>query len=203
MTVEDGNKISTFSWGRNLIDREMGIENHHKEYKAAAVVSGDILSDLSYNFYLAAMFNEFSINLAPVIGDALASSLHTSNLSDLFASDLIIPQFEDLTWDQILELRSDKHIREFRRKVFACSDGSQPIDMVLSNELEKDLWSLANDCKPNLGATVIEGFLSNLPLPTPINPFGWYYAAKSIARDYRRGKEKGWVYFVQSMKKLS
>lgn len=199
----DQKQISSFSWGRNLIDQEIGIDNHYKEYKAAAIVGNDLISDLSYNFYLKETLAEFSINLAPLIGEALTSSLCAGGVNDLFSSNILIPNFEKLSWNQILDIREDKYIKEFRKKVFSCSNRQSPIDEILSNDLDSELWDLANQCQPNLGKKVIEVILSNLPLPTVVNPFGLYYGAKTLAQEYQKTKKSSWVYFVHSLRKVS
>ncbi|MFQ2340670.1 hypothetical protein ACK317_00700 [Aeromonas dhakensis] len=194
------NEISDFSWGRNIIDEEMGIHNHYKEYKAAAIVGGDLSSDLGFNFLLKERHKNFHINFAPVVAQAVSSSQKKHNICQLFETDLVIPKFEELSWDQILELREDKNIKAFRDKFFSIEYSSQPIDVFLSSDLESSLWDLANQCKPDLGKSVFEAVTSNLPLPTILNPFGLYYGSKSVFKDYKNEKSHSWIYFVQSMR---
>ncbi|HEY9134647.1 MAG TPA: hypothetical protein VIM85_02515 [Pseudomonadales bacterium] len=193
-------EISNFSWGRSLIDEEMGIHNHHKEYKAAAIVGGDISSDLGFNFLLKNRYNDFHINFAPVVAQSVSSSQKGPDVGELFSTDLVIPKFEELSWDQILELREDKNVHAFRRKLFSLEDQEAPLDEALSSELESALWDLASQIKPDIGKSGLEAVLSNLPLPTILNPFGLYYGAKSVYQNYKNAKTHSWVYFVQSMR---
>jgi hypothetical protein len=197
------NEISNFSWARNLIDEEMGIHNHLKEYKAAAIVGGDISSDLGFNFLLKNRYKDFHINFAPVVAQAVSSSQQGPDVGELFTTDLVIPKFEDLSWDHILELREDKNIQAFRRKLFSLEDLEEPIDEALSSELESALWDLASQIKPNIGKSSLEAVVSNLPLPTILNPFGLYYGAKSVYQNYKNRKAHSWIYFVQSMRAKS
>lgn len=197
----DQEQLSSFSWGRNLIDQEMGIENHYKEYKAAAIVIGDLVSDLSYNFYLKNRIPEFCESFAPVIGEALNSSIKCNDVNELFTTTLVIPNFEELSWDHILDLREDKYIKEFRKKVFSCSNGEGPIDEIIKADLDAALWDLASQCKPNMLKTLVEVVLSNIPSPTMVNPFGLYYGARDTVETYQNKKDKSWIYFVQSLKK--
>lgn len=196
-------KISNFSWGRNLIDEEMGIHNHHKEYKAAAIVGSDISSDLGFNFLLKEKLKSFKITLAPVLSEVIKSSHETGNINNIFTTDLVIPNFEELSWEQILELREDKYIKEFRKKVFSCDSVDESIDKILANDLNKSLWQLAEQCKPNMKRTILEVVLSNLPLPTVLNPFGLLYGAKAIKVSNENKTKNSWVYFVQSLKNES
>lgn len=196
-------EISNFSWGRNLIDEEIGIHNHQKEYKAAAIVGGDISSDLGFNFLLKNRYCDFYINFAPVVAQSVSSSQQGPDVGDLFSTDLVIPKFEELSWDQILELREDKNIKAFRRKLFSLEDREELLDETLSSELESALWDLASQVKPNIGKSSLEAVLSNLPLPTIINPFGLYYGAKSVYQNHKNKKAYSWVYFVQSMRDKS
>lgn len=196
-------EISKFSWGRNLIDEEMGIHNHHKEYKAATIIGGDISSDLGFNFLLKEKLELFRVNLAPVISEVLKSSYQTPDINNIFTTDLVIPNFEELSWGQILELREDKYIKEFREKVFSCSEENKVIDEIIANDLNKSLWSLAEQCKPNMKKTILEVVLSNLPSPTILNPFGLYYGGKAIKNTNKNQNTNSWIYFVQSMKNES
>lgn len=199
----DQSEVSKFSWGRNLIDEQMGIHNHHKEYKAAAIVGGDISSDLGFNFLLNEKLKAFKINLAPVVSDALKTAHESPDIKTLFTTDLVIPNFEELSWDQILELREDKYIKEFRDKILSCNGEGGSIDEIIAKDLNNSLWQLADQCKPNMKKTILEVLLSNLPSPTIVNPFGLYYGAKSIQKTNVNQNTNSWVYFVQSMKKVN
>ncbi|EKA7356915.1 hypothetical protein OL322_004495 [Vibrio vulnificus] len=195
-------QVSDFSWYQNAFDQEMGIYNHHREYKAAAIVGADISSDIAFNLMLSDKLPDFNMSLAPVIGQAFTSSHNIDNELNLFTTELIIPDFETLTWDQILELRQDKYIKSFRNKVFNnVGTGVHP-DESLHKSLEKDLWYLAEQAKPSIEGRLIEMCLSNLPLPSAVNPFSYFYGAKSLAQG-AANVEKSWVYVVQHMRKLS
>ncbi len=199
----DTNEISKFSWGRNLIDEEMGIYNHDKEYKAAAIVSSDITSDIGFNLLLKDKFDSFTINFAPVIGEVLRTSLETMDVNTLFSTELIIPNFEEMTWDEILELREDKYIKQFRNKVYSYGTNTANLDEVLNKDLDSALWDIANQCKPNLGKSIFEAVVSNLPSPTIVNPFGLYYSARDISNTHKSNEENSWVYFIQNIKSRS
>ena len=196
------NDISKFSWHRNVLDEEMGLYNHHRENKAARIVNGDISSDLAFNMLMADKISDFNMSLAPVIGDAMKTGCTTGNELDLFTTDLILPDFESLSWEQILELRQDKYIKSFRKKVFSSLGTDLHIDVALNKSLENDLWHLAEQCKPNIGKRIIEIILSNIPLPSPANPFSCYYGGKALVQD-NKNKDKSWVFVIQNMRKLS
>ena len=199
---DTSNDISKFSWHRNVLDEEMGLHNHHRENKAVQIVNGDVSSDLAFNLMMADKIDDFNMSLAPVIGDAIKTGCATGSELDLFTTDIILPDFESLTWDQILELRQDKYIKIFRGKVFSSLGSGLHIDEVLNQNLDHDLWYLAEQCKPHIGKRVVEIILSNIPLPTPVNPFSYYYGGKAFAQD-NKNKDKAWVFVIQNMRKLS
>jgi len=196
----DNDEISKFSWGRILIDEEMGIYNHNKEYKAAGIIGSDISSDLGFNFLLKNRFKSFHINFAPVVAQAVNFSQQGPRIDEVFTTKLIVPKFEELSWDQILELREDKNIKAFRRKFFSIETNKESIDKTLYSDLESTLWALAMQIKPNIRKSSFEAVVSNLPLPTILNPFGLYYGVKSVIQHAKNKKSHSWVYFVQSMK---
>lgn len=195
-------KVLGYSWFQNALDQNLGIYNHHREHKAAANVASDISSDMAFNLFLADKLTDFNMSLAPVIGKAFSSSHNIDSELNLFTTELVIPNFESLTWDQILELRQDKYIKSFRSKVFKnVGTGIHP-DETLHKNLEQDLWYLAEQAKPNIEGRLIEMFLSNLPVPSAVNPFSYFYGAKSLAQG-AENLEKSWVYVVQHMRELS
>ncbi|MFK3663111.1 hypothetical protein ACI2I2_21790 [Scandinavium sp. NPDC088450] len=195
--------ISKFSWGRTLIDKEMGIHNHNSEYKAASIVWGDISSDLGFNFLLKNNHKNLHINFAPVVASAVNSAQQTSNIQNLFATDLIIPNFEELTWEQVLELREDKYIKAFRKKYFSIEKNDKNIDLELNSDLDEALWDLASQIRPNITKSIMEAVLSNLPFPSIANPFGIYYGARDTLRNIENKNNHSWVYFIQSAKKTN
>ncbi|QTF06952.1 hypothetical protein HC231_02635 [Brenneria izadpanahii] len=192
--------ILKFSWGRNLIDEEIGIHNHNKEYKAAAIVGEDISSDLGFNFLLKSRYKNFHINFAPVVAQAVGSAQQTAEIGELFTTELVVPKFDELSWDQVLELREDKNIQAFRRKFFSIENREKSIDKILYSDLESTLWDLATQIKPSIGKSTFEAVVSNLPFPTVLNPFGLYYGIKSVIQNYKNKNSHSWIYFIQSMK---
>ncbi|MFE8152213.1 hypothetical protein RBA63_10075 [Brenneria goodwinii] len=192
--------ILKFSWGRNLIDEEIGIHNHNKEYKAAAIVGEDISSDLGFNFLLKSRYKNFHINFAPVVAQAVGSAQQTAEIGELFTTELVVPKFDELSWDQVLELREDKNIQAFRRKFFSIENRERSIDKILYSDLESTLWDLATQIKPSIGKSTFEAVVSNLPFPTVLNPFGLYYGIKSVIQNYKNKNSHSWIYFIQSMK---
>ena len=194
------NEIHDYAWKRNIIDKSMGIDNHHTEYKAAGIVAGDLCSELYYNFYLKSKIQDFNINFSPVVG-ALVEQVHNeNNINDLFTSELVIPNFSELSWDQVLELRSDKYIKDFRKKVFECASIGECIDTTIAKELSSSLWDLADYCKPNTKKSMFEFVLSNIPMPTVLNPFSLYFGARDLKNENKAAANNSWVYFVQNFK---
>lgn len=114
--------------------------------------------------------------------------------------------FESMPWDVIFELRTDKHIKSFRKKMIELmkhiGDGTSLSD--IQRVLNDDVWSLIVEVEPKIHKTVVTGILGNVPLgPIPINPVS---VGQTIA-DYRKQSKirdnYGWLFFIQHARKLT
>lgn len=167
-------------------------------------LSGDIVSDIGLNLLALSEGVDIVPSYSPIISRALNSEAqHNGGKTyELFQSDLVIPDFESFSWDEILELRSDKYIHRFRSVVHGLLQRESNIDKALIEKVQADLWSLAADVRPNVRQTYLEAIGSNLPSPVIINPVGVaaslrdIYQAKQIERKY------GHVYFVQKLRSI-
>jgi len=199
----DSDSIAKFSRGRDAIDKQMEIHNDHREYVAPAVISADIRSDLGFNFLLNDKLDSFKINFAPVVGEAVNSSTGIEPTSLLFSTDIVIPNFEDLTWDQILELREDRNIKAFRNKAFSYKSEGESIDKLINKDLIAGLWEIAEEYEPDMKKTIIEAVMSNLPIPSPINPFSISSSVEAIHKSSKINDKHSWIYFIQNANKLA
>jgi hypothetical protein len=86
-----------------------------------------------------------------------------------------VPSIQNLSWDSILRLRGDKCLDAFRKWLWSASSrskrgrGTHPVD---------ELWKAVDEIMPNLKGEVVEGFVSNVPLPLPVNPIGLILTGK-------------------------
>jgi len=125
----------------------------------------------------------------------------TKNILSNF--EIIVPSIEELKWNEIYQIREEKEAKRFREWMW---DKNLHLDSTSKSDLEKEinigLWDLVQKVKPNLNAEIIEGVLSNLPLPSPINPFSVYGSTKSIDKANNLKKEFDWLFFIHRLKKL-
>ncbi|WP_163836994.1 hypothetical protein [Spartinivicinus ruber] len=183
-------------------DSAIGIHNHRQEYKSIAICAGDIRSDLAFNHILKSRLEDFYINLPPVVVYSISlNDSFQSYIESLFETEILIPNFSELTWDQILELREDRNIKNFRDKFFSLDRIDTSIDNTLRDELNKSLWDIAKSCKSSIFKVTLMSVLSNIPLPIPFNPFGIYSAGRDISKQVKINNS--WCYFIDSAKSMA
>ncbi|NRD31561.1 MULTISPECIES: hypothetical protein [unclassified Shewanella] len=140
---------------------------------------------------------------APIVGRALEHEYQHQSIEchDLFGDDLLIPNFDALSWDQIIELRGDKYIEAFRSMVFeTVIDNPTSVDKALVSQVQKDLWDLASEVKPSITKTFLTGFLGNLPSPLILNPIGIGAAINDTYQAKQRADRYGHVFFIQGIR---
>ena len=122
-------------------------------------------------------------------------------VNELSHNSSMIPDFGDLTWDQIIELREDKFIKYFRAKIeTTLINTPKSMSTIIDSEIISGLWDIASYAKPNIGMTTFNAILTNLPLPIPFNPYGAGKAIKEVIDTRKAITESGWVFFIQNVK---
>jgi uncharacterized protein (DUF2249 family) len=118
----------------------------------------------------------------------------------------IFPDFSVLDWDQILELRGDHRIKEFRQKLASLSIGDFRYDPAtqtpLWREYLRSLEALAKDVAPKPVKSGILGVLGNFPLPFP-NPVSILSSGMDMVEQTNRRIDYGWLYFIQAAKEMA
>ena len=128
------------------------------------------------------------------------SKFLTANLGDSRAEvptrplKAVLPRFEDLSWDEVIHLRTHRMHDEFRNwfgrqrgQGLSIASGSA----ALPEKVTEGLWKLARAVQPNVGETVVEAFLGNIPLPLPVSPIGLILSAKDVAEERKRQQDYG------------
>ena len=129
-------------------------------------------------------------DLGPRDGEAFAS-----------VATIRIPDLSLLSWDRVVELRHHPHLSAFRKHLAAIQQQLWNVpsedfhDVVARLELDA-LREFAVAAKPSTRASVIKGFVSNIPMPIPVNPASLAIAANDIARDAKLTRRFGWLYFL-------
>jgi len=122
----------------------------------------DLIVDLGINQLLHNEDTEIVSSYAPIVGRAISNEYAHQGVEchDLFSNDLLIPNFDELSWEQIIEFRSDKYIKAFRQMVFdIATNNPVNLDQAIVSKVQKDLWALTSEVKPNVTKTFLSGFL--------------------------------------------
>ena len=164
---------------------------------------GDLTVDLGINQLLQNEGVGLVSSYAPIVGRALSHEYEHQGIEchGLFSNGLLIPNFDELCWEQIIELRADNYIEAFRSMVFETAiDNPASLDEALIKKVQSDLWNLASEVKPSITKTALTGFLGNLPSPLILNPVGVGAAIYDTYRAKKRADKYGHVFFIQGIR---
>ena len=189
------NKIFSYAYEKEMPE---GAIIHTKEFKQ---LCGDMWRDLQlYNGFKEIEPNTAG-NLSSHFGEAFTDFSRSEGIliNELSLNSTQIPDFSELSWEQIFELRKDSSIKKFRDKILANFDQSKGID----SEIISGLWEIASYARPNIKGTILKGILSNIPSPIIINPVGLGTAIKDTYDDYKLEESKGWLFFIQKARALT
>jgi hypothetical protein len=115
--------------------------------------------------------------------------------------ELEIPDFGKIPWSAIFKLRKDKRIESFRNH----------IDRISFEKNEKsaakcaldEICAAVSDISPNVRRVALEGAVSNIPLPIPVNPLSLGASLVALVRSITYQKKNMWLTFVQQLRKES
>jgi hypothetical protein len=117
----------------------------------------------------------------------------------------VFPDFSSLSWDEIIELRAEPTIRNFRQKLTSLATGDFRYDRSTWQPLWKEyiqgLEVLATEVAPKPIKAGIMGILGNFPVPFP-NPISLLASGLSFVEEADRARDYGWLYFVQTAKNI-
>ncbi|MCU8168323.1 hypothetical protein M2H12_21790 [Vibrio vulnificus] len=184
---------------------------HKKEMKEGEFIHNlafkQLCGDMWHELQLYSSFKKYeptiSGNLSIDLGNVFAEYSKNEGVivDDISGNSHYIPDFGDFTWEQILELRRDPYIKSFRSKMHSTfrAQANDPVNTL--DELAIDgLWSVAEYAKPNIGRTLLNSILSNIPTPIPV--YGVMSAIKDGADKIDLVDENGWLFFVQGARKV-
>lgn len=165
-------------------------------------LNGDLFTDIGINMLLLEQKADLVPSYSPIVGRALENEYQHSNVAchELFTSDLLVPDFDALSWGEIIDLRGDKYLKAFRKVIFDLATTSTDLDSSLINKVQSDLWGLVSDAKPNVAKTFLTGLLGNLPSPTILNPIGVGAALKDTYDARKLENKYGHVFFVHKLR---
>lgn len=116
----------------------------------------------------------------------------------------LLPAIDELSVDEILELRDHEYFASFRRKTKNIVDmlgKAADADCVVEEEERNDIKILQDMFRPRPLPTLLRAVFGNLPIPTAINanPVSAFDGASAVIRDIRAARELGWLYFVRDL----
>lgn len=163
-------------------------------------LSGDLYADIGLNILAEAEGLDVVPNYSPLIGRALENevALENGQCHELFNGGLLVPDFDNFSWDEVLELREDKYVKAFRIAIYELMKGGASLDDALQQKVQADLWELAADMRPKVRQSILAGIGSNLPSPVVVNPIGVGLALRDIRDNRIRENRFGHVFFIQS-----
>lgn len=113
--------------------------------------------------------------------------------------DFKIPDFNEISWDKVIELRNHQFLENFRTKIRLLNESFNKNDTKITKEIieeisRKDMIEFINLSKPAPIKTTIKAIASNIPLPIP-NPYSIYLSADDVKQQIDFSKKYGWLYF--------
>lgn len=189
------NKIFSYSYEKCMPKNAF---LHTNEFKQ---LCGDMWRDLQLYIGFKEIEPSAAANLSSNFSEIFSdfASSEVVRLNELSFSSVQIPDFGDLSWDQIFDLRKDPLIKYFREKIYSSFDKLNYFD----NEILNTLWDVTSYVKPNIKGTIIKSIFSNIPTPTILNPVGVGLAVKETIDEINLNRSKGWLFFIQKARMLS
>jgi hypothetical protein len=122
---------------------------------------------------------------------------------DLFSEvvEQSLPNFDELSWEKVLELRNHQFLESFRSKLVEAQNRYRESDITAAAEIVQemglnDLRTLARMVRPSGKMALIKFIASNIPLPIPVNPVSVGLGIKDLATERVRAAQFGWLYFL-------
>lgn len=115
-----------------------------------------------------------------------------------------VPNFNQLSWERIFELRNHPFLGNFREKIASIQGSIQSFDVKTTNEVIEeiemyDLRELAKLCKPSPRSAIMKLIASNIPLPIPLNPISLGLGIDDYTTEQKKANKFGWLYFLMDL----
>jgi hypothetical protein len=115
-----------------------------------------------------------------------------------------LPRLHETSWDLIVDLRNHPYLEHFRKMLSlaqneleeSCAANRREIFSDLERKSMKELLSLL---KPSPISATAKGIVTNLPLPTIVNPFGIVDSINTVRKELEIRKKFGWIYFLYDL----
>ena len=159
--------ISDFCFAE--IRRRKGLDDKSFDFDIDEVnaLSADLIADIGVSTLAVEEGLDVIPSFSPIVGRALAreTELAGGQCEDIFGGDFLVPALEELTWSEILELRTDRYAKRFRGVLHEMMLTGTDLEQSLRTKAQEDLWSLAKDVQPRMRESLLGAIGSNLPCP--------------------------------------
>jgi len=127
--------------------------------------------------------------------------------------NLTVPNFSELSLHNILDLRQDTLIQQFREKISMLSQSvvsesykspEEPCEIV--KEIAKaafldDIFELVGRVKPDIKKTLAKAVITKIPIP-PLNYIiDAAVLTDNLIKQWKLKKSHGWIFFISEMRK--
>lgn len=196
------NDLSQFCFKEIRRQNALPADSFEFDINDVNVLAADLRDDVSINLLAESEGFGTTPNYSPLIERAYSNEISSSgsSLHELFENGILIPDFGDFSWSEILELRNDPTIKQFREIVFKIIDEDGEIDSNFTARIQKDLWNLAKEIKPDIKKSFLSAIATNIPSSFLINPCSVYSFVKEIHDERKMLDKYGHVFFIQRMR---
>jgi hypothetical protein len=120
-------------------------------------------------------------------------------------ADLRVPDLERLPWNKVWELRCHPKLEAFRKRLSEVAGQNTTITAPeaareFQSEFMDSLEVFTKLCEPSPLRALGKGFLSNIPLPIPVNPASLVFTGKEVWDARNQNREYGWLFFAIDFK---
>ena len=112
-----------------------------------------------------------------------------------------MPDYGAVSWDRLIDLRHHRYIEAFREKVNEMHNMAKVNDqksvLEIAQEIKnQDLVEIARITRPNSRTNIVKMFVSNVPLPVPVNPLSLLFGIQEVTSGKKMVDRFGWLYFL-------
>lgn len=115
-----------------------------------------------------------------------------------------LPDLDELSWADIVDLRRSPYVDQFRLFIstFYLKNSAE---VEIKDAIVAALWEAAGFSKPSKSGSAIERVIGQVPIPLPFvpNPYSVYRDLKDGIKEARLFKNYGWLWFIQEAKSLT
>ena len=119
--------------------------------------------------------------------------------------ELLIPDFEQLSWDEVIALRENRFygpFKEWYARQCVKLDAGASVNSV-EQEATAALWKLTKEVQPNVTATIVKGVIGNLPIPVFGQIYGIGSAAMDVYSDVSLKNRYGWLFWLSEARDVA